>query len=259
MENKWVSIVAEDISRWIGDYMAANASPNAPIIVGLSGGKDSSVCAALCVKAVGAERVIGVRLPDASKPAMYDDDYLDAGRIAEYLGINVITFPIETRDVYAQISATLGGTANNVVRCNHPSRIRMATLYAIANQLGGRVCCTCNKSETYVGYDTAWGDQCGDFAPCQDLTASEVIQIGLAMRLPEDLVLRDPDDGMCGQTDEERWGFTYEVLDAYLDGHDQNPVVVDKIERMHERALFKISRINVPKYSYHKNGSRNLC
>lgn len=257
MESKWTPVITEDIIRWIKDYMEENASPNAPIIIGLSGGKDSAVCAALCVKAVGADRVIGISMPDSSKPSPLDDDFTMAKDLAVDLGIRFETFPIEVRDVYESIQRRYG-TPNNTVRCNHPSRIRMTTLYAIANQLGGRVCNTSNKSESYVGYDTAWGDQVGDFSPLQDFTATEVIQIGEAAGLSEKYTRRTPSDGMCGQSDEERWGFTYRELDTYLDGHEINPEVEEKIEAKHRAAKFKLKRVILPKYNYHKNGCRDL-
>lgn len=237
----------DEIITWISDYMAQNASPSAPIIIGLSGGKDSSICAALCVKAVGADRVIGVRIPDHT----YGDAYARAGAVAEILGIKCLSFPIGdiTDSMYETLMKFGYGNPNNFVFYNHPARIRMSILYMIANQLGGRVCNTSNASETYVGYDTKFGDQCGDFSPLGHLLVTDILSVGRSLdNLPNEFVEVPPDDGMCGQTDEDRWGFTYKQLDEYLLGIDVPDEVVEKIEKMHRAALHKIGVVKIPTF-----------
>ena len=257
MDEKWCNMVKDDVVRWIREYIAANGTDETKVVIGLSGGKDSSVCAALCVEALGADRVIGIRLPDVES-CHAEEDLDDAQRVANALGIKVITHAIDPGSEYRELYLQTGENVGETVKTNLPARMRMAILYMYANHFGARVCNTCNKSETYVGYDTRWGDQCGDFSPIQYFTAREVRQIGRTLNLPTDLVERPSDDGMCGLTDEERWGFTYETLDDYIDGKDVNQEDAQKIEQMHRRAMYKITSIELPSYSYHKNNSRYL-
>lgn len=236
------------IIKWIQDYFAK--IPNAPVLVGMSGGKDSLIVAALCVAALGPERVIGVMMPNG-----WQKDQTDAIAAIKYLEIKHIEYNIEDV-INAQITTlkNLGykdfENLNNVVMFNNPARIRMCTLYLIANQIGGRVTNTCNMSETYVGYDTRWGDQCGDFSPIKNYTVSEVRLIGEYLELPKELVYKAPDDGMCGVTDEERYGFTYEELDYYLRGGVVEDKLRDTIEEMHAKAAWKNDAIYLPGPDY---------
>ena len=233
---------ADRLVKWIADYMEYN-SDNGYIVVGLSGGKDSAIAAAACVKAVGPNRVIGVYMP-----AEYQSHRDEVQDLAEHLGIQLVVFNItKVLEEQAKILPT-GIIPSAVVTNNNPARIRMAMLYYLANNNGGRVVNTSNLSETYVGYDTAWGDQCGDFSPFRHMTATEVKQIGDALGVPSHLIEVPPDDGMCGLTDEDRWGFTYETLDAYLTGQEIPEDVKRKIKAMHEKAEFKNMRVNLPSY-----------
>lgn len=233
---------AQKITNWIANYMDFN-SDGGPIFVGLSGGKDSAIAAAACVAAVGADRVIGVFMP--AKYDIHRDEVYD---IVNHLGIRLIVYNI-TNILEEQANILPDGiTPNAIVTNNNPARIRLAMLYYLANNCGGRVVNTSNLSETYIGYDTAWGDQCGDFSPFRRLTATEVKYIGDALGVPSHLIEVPPDDGMCGLTDEDRWGFTYEMLDRYLSGGDIPIEIRSKIETMHDRADFKNSRVTLPCY-----------
>lgn len=247
----------DEVVQWIKDYFAEQGY-NSPCIIGISGGKDSTVTAALCVEALGKDRVFGVLMPDGQQR---DIDVSKA--VCNALGIKYLTYNIGAI-TSAQLSLFKGlpfkdfRTPNDVVKFNNPARIRMCTLYMIANQIGGRVANTCNMSETYVGYDTAWGDQVGDFAPLQYFTVTEVKAIGMALGLSEAIVNKTPTDGMCGLSDEDRFGFTYAVLDAYLRGETIPEETRLLIEKMHKRAEFKNVRVNIPSFWYYPEGSRIL-
>ena len=114
-------------------------------------------------------------------------------------------------------------------------------LYAISQSRNGRVANTCNLSEDWVGYSTRYGDSVGDFSPLSNLTKTEVKLIGKELGLPDDLVCKVPSDGLCGKTDEDNLGFTYDVLDRYIrTGEIDNAETKAKIDSMHEKNLFKL-------------------
>lgn len=222
------------ICKWIQDCVG-----NATVVVGVSGGKDSSVVAALCVKALGKDKVVGVLMPQ-NEQSDIDKSYL----LVRHLGIKHYVVNIgETYDALTkEIQAKTDLSFNLAYTSNTPARIRMMTLYGIAAMLGNsRVVNTCNLSEDYVGYSTKFGDAAGDFSPLSKFTAGEVMELGDLLALPYELSHKVPTDGMCGRTDEERFGFTYQQLDDYLRGRATPPQeVVEKIERMHRASLHKL-------------------
>lgn len=227
--------------RWIQKWFSENGE-GCFAVVGISGGKDSSVVAALCAEALGKDRVVGVMLPNGEQP-----DIDDSMRVVQALGIWYFKLNIEDafKSIRSQVKQTVGMVSNQTT-INLPPRLRMATLYAVSQSVGGRVANTCNYSEEFVGYSTRWGDSVGDFAPLANLTSDEVVQIGLLCKeLPEDLVLKTPSDGLCGKTDEDSFGFTYEQLNAYIwNGIRGVPAdVAQRIEAMHRRSAFKRSPI----------------
>jgi NAD+ synthase len=130
----------------------------------------------------------------------------------EYVEVN-IALPV--KNLYAEIEKS-GLTLNTVATFNTPARLRMTTLYAISGIVGGRVVNTCNLSEDWVGYSTKFGDSAGDFSPFSHLTMTEVKAVGHELGLPVRFIDKVPADGLCGKTDEENLGFTYEMLDAYI-------------------------------------------
>ena len=207
-------------------------------VVGISGGKDSSVIAALCVEAYGRENVVGVLMPDGVQP---DIDYSNG--IVDFLGIKHYTFNIHggTSGILGEM-ARLGIEASRQTTVNLPSRIRMATLYAIAQSVdAGIVVNTSNLSEDWVGYSTRYGDAAGDFSPCSHLTVQEVKQLGRALGLPSELVDKVPIDGLCGKTDEENLGFRYDELDRYIrTGQIDDSGKKAKIDRLHKMNQFKL-------------------
>ena len=229
---------------WIKEYFYNNAKPDTKAVIGISGGKDSSICAALCVEALGKERVLGVLMPQDKQK-----DIDDSIRLCEHLGIDYITINIgdAVYDLKKRVIENMAPSGRTDMEINLPARIRMSVLYAVAQNLpeGGRVCNTCNYSEDFVGYSTKYGDAAGDFSPLGCLTATEVRQLGLEIGLPEDLVLKTPSDGLCGQNDEDKLGFTYEQLDDYINEHwDKVPSdVCEKIKKLHMASRHKYKPI----------------
>ena len=238
-----VNKAIDDCCRWIQDWFAANGD-GCPAVLGISGGKDSSVCAALLCKALGTHRVIGVMMPRGEQPDI-DDSLL----LCKHLGIRAFTVNIGTTvDALREaVSASLPLSAQAEV--NLPPRIRMATVYAVSQSLNGRVANTCNLSEDWVGYSTRWGDSIGDFSPLAKFTVAEVKAIGRALGLPTQLVDKAPSDGLCGKTDEDNLGFTYAELDAYIrEGIEPAPEVKARIDAKHKANLFKLEMM--PAFPY---------
>jgi len=234
--------VRDDCIRWIQDFFYTTKGINA--VVGISGGKDSSVVAALCVEALGKNRVIGVLMPQGIQ-----SDISASYTLVKHLGIK--HFEINVGDA---VQAVLNGVREHIAttqqtRVNLPARIRMATLYAVSQSVNGRVANTCNLSEDWIGYSTRYGDSVGDFSPLANLTSDEVIAIGDACGLPYELTHKVPSDGLCGKTDEDNFGFTYEVLNKYIrTGVCEDEEVKNKIDYMHQKNLFKLEPM--PSFQY---------
>ncbi len=228
-----VEKVKDECVQWIRDFFESNGS-GCNAVIGISGGKDSSVVAALCVEALGKDRVIGVLMPCGEQ-----QDIDMAKLLVEHLGIR--HYIINIKDAVDGITKSIPFELSDQSRINLPPRIRMSTLYAVSQSHNGRVANTCNLSEDWVGYSTRYGDSVGDFSPCSHLTVQEVKQIGRLLGLPEVLVDKAPSDGLCGQTDEDKLGFTYAELDRYIrEGiiEDQNKKAI--IDRLHRINLFKL-------------------
>lgn len=225
--------VKEQCVRWIQEFFRQNG-PDCNAIVGISGGKDSSVVAALCVEALGKNRVIGVLMPCGQQ---HDIDM--AQLLVTHLGIKHYTINIQ--GAVEAMKAAMPFDLSAQSKTNLPPRIRMATLYAVAQSHNGRVANTCNLSEDWVGYSTRYGDAAGDFSPCSHLTVQEVKAIGRELGLPEVLVEKVPIDGLCGKTDEENLGFRYAELDRYIrTGEIDDPEKKAKIDRLHRLNQFKL-------------------
>ena len=227
--------LTKDVIQWIKDYFKDN--DDGKIIVGVSGGKDSTIVAALCVEALGADRVIGVLMPRGEQK-----DINDSYKVCQFLGIHHVTIDIDSvcTILTSRTMDAVGWPQRRTpdeIRTNLPARIRMTTLYTVAAMYrNSRVVNTSNWSERYIGYSTKYGDGAGDFSPLGMLTVREVLAIGDDLGLPYDLVHKTPADGMSGKSDEEKIGFTYEELDNYLLIENKTPSreVLDKIVKMHE-------------------------
>lgn len=228
--------VKDDLVKWIREWFDENGM-DCNAIVGISGGKDSSVVAALCVEALGRDNVIGVLMPSG---VQHDIDM--SQKLVDHLKIESIT--INIKEVYDTLYQKIEDAVHIVTDqtiFNMPARIRMVTLYGVAQSKNGRVANTCNLSEDWVGYATRYGDGAGDFSPLANLTVREIKEIGRVLSLPDDLVDKVPIDGLCGKTDEDNLGFSYETLDTYIrTGICENEEIRKKIDGMHERNLFKL-------------------
>ena len=227
--------VKNECVQWIRDFFENNGK-DCKAVVGISGGKDSSIASALCVEALGKDRVIGVLMPQGEQ---HDID--KAYQLVNHLGIKyyVVNIKDAVEGIINQFPKDLTPTPQTLQ--NIPPRIRMSTLYAISQSVNGRVCNTCNLSEDWVGYSTRYGDSVGDFSPMSFLTVTEVKEIGHLLGVPKELVEKTPIDGLCGKTDEENLGFTYAELDVYI----RTGVIEDKekkeiIDRKHKANLFKL-------------------
>lgn len=203
----------ERIKEFIKDYFVNNATPNTKAVIGISGGKDSTVAAALLVSAIGEDRVVGVLMPQDNQKDI-DDSY----EVCDILGIHkyVINIGPTCDELFKDFMANTGFSLNSQIATNAPARIRMNVLYMVAAAIGGRVCNTGNASEAFVGYTTKYGDLAGDFALLKNFTVSEILEIGDYLGLPHRLVHKTPSDGMSGKSDEENIGVPYKVIDDYL-------------------------------------------
>ena len=251
--------VKDDCVQWIKDWFDINGK-NCKAVVGISGGKDSSVVAALCVEALGKDRVLGVLMPQGEQS---DIEYSEM--LVRFLKIRSVTCNIEdaVNEVLDSIKYgiydlmvqdyTKALTFTSQTTTNLPARIRMATLYAISQSVNGRVANTCNLSEDWVGYATRYGDAAGDFSPLSNLTVTEVKAIGRELGLPSELIDKTPTDGLCGKTDEDNLGFTYDTLDRYIrEGVCDDESIRTKIDTMHEKNLFKLQLM--PAFEYKVEG-----
>lgn len=237
--------VKEQCVAWIREFFEQNGK-DCNCIIGISGGKDSSVAAALCVEALGRERVIGVLMPNGEQA-----DIDMAEKLVEFLGIQAVTINISPLVQAASqgVQTALEEGMSEQAAVNLPARLRMAILYAVSQSRNGRVANTCNLSEDWVGYSTRYGDSVGDFSPLSDLTTAEVKLVGRAAGLLQDLIEKVPSDGLCGKSDEENLGFSYEVLDRYIrTGEIADAAVKEKIDRLHEKNMFKLELM--PKFCY---------
>lgn len=236
--------VLNELTVWIRDWFEENGR-DCNAIVGISGGKDSSVAAALCARALGVDRVIGVLMPNGEQ-----SDIAMSRLLVEHLGIR--HFVVNIHDGYqgllGEVRRQLGDVSRDT-EINLAPRLRMATLYAVAQSNNGRVANTCNLSEDWVGYSTRYGDSAGDFSPLSMLCVREVKALGRELGLPECLVEKVPIDGLCGQTDEEKLGFTYAALDAYIrDGVEPDAATKARIDRLYKLNRFKVRFMDVFPY-----------
>ncbi len=248
----------------IKKYFVKNGNENTKAVIGISGGKDSTIAAALLVRALGSERVVGVMMPNGIQSDIHDSqEVCDILDIEAYtVNINEATEAIYKNIIPVCMNATGMMAMPPIVSTNTPARIRMTTLYAVAALVGGRVINTGNKSELYIGYTTKYGDLAGDFAIFKDYCVREILEIGDNLdELPAHLVHKAPGDGMSGKTDEDNTGISYDVLDAYLlDEVIPEYDILRKIEERHERNLHKrdicMPYIRIKTRAWHENSNK---
>lgn len=236
----------ENCIDWIRKWFERNGDENTKAVIGISGGKDSSVVAALCVEALGRDRVIGVQMPNGVQP-----DIADSDAIIKHLGIK--SYCINICNAYSGLTEQMRIISENgkefptyQYKTNTPARLRMVTLYGVAATIGNcRVANTCNLSEDMVGFSTFYGDSAGDFAPISKLTTEEVVAIGDCLELPKELVHKTPSDGMCGSSDEDKLGFTYHEVNEYIRTEVKGEHF-DKIKKLHDQQIYKVEIIQIP-------------
>ena len=234
----------DEIVTWIRNYFRKNGS-DCNAVVGMSGGKDSTIVAALCCEALGKDRVFGVIMPNT---AMKDSDI--AVEICEYLDIDYMDINIgEAYDSLTEELAANDIKLSSNAATNLPARLRMATLFMVAQSVNGRVANTCNYSEDYVGWATLFGDGAGQFSPLGKLTVTEVKQIGYELGLPKKFIEKIPADGLTDKSDEDNFGFTYQFLDRYIRTGDfgNNTATAARIDKMHNANTFKL--LPMPMYN----------
>ena len=225
--------IKNDCVEWIRDFFKENG-PDCNAVLGISGGKDSSIAAALCVEALGKDRVIGVLMPCGEQ---HDIDM--AYKLVNHLDIK--HYVVNIKDAIEGLTKNIPLELSNQSKVNLPPRIRMSTLYAVSQSVNGRVVNTCNLSEDWVGYSTRYGDSVGDVSPLCNLTVQEIKEIGRLLNLPADLVDKIPIDELCGKTDEDNLGFTYAELDRYIrTGEIDDLNKKARIDEMHRKNLFKL-------------------
>lgn len=236
--------VKNDIVKWIQDWFEINGK-GCKGVLGISGGKDSSVVAALLVEALGKENVVGVLMPNGEQ---FDIDVSEA--LIKHLGIK--SYVVNIKEAYDGVISELNKSGIELTPqavTNLPPRLRMTTVYAVSQCVNGRVANTCNLSEDWVGYSTRYGDSAGDFSPLAKLTVQEVKEIGRVLGLPDMFVDKVPIDGLCGKTDEDNLGFTYATLDRYIrEGVCEDEEIKAKIDRMHRINQFKLELMPVFPY-----------
>lgn len=249
MEEFDVKKVKVELLKWIQEWFKENGE-GCNAVIGISGGKDSTVTAALMVEALGKDRVIGVLMPNGIQA-----DISDSKKVCEFLDIKNITVNIkdtvdtEKEKLIIALKALGKDELSEQTIINLPPRIRMATLYAVSQSVNGRVINTCNLSEDWVGYSTRYGDSAGDVSPLANLTVEEVKKLGIELGLPKDLVYKTPSDGLCGKSDEDNLGFTYATLDKYLrTGICEDEKIKNIIDRKHKINKFKLELM--PSYKY---------
>ena len=236
-----VVAVKDACVAWIRQFFEENGR-GCNAVIGISGGKDSSVAAALCVEALGKDRVIGVLMPCGEQA-----DIDCALALVDHLGMQ--RYIVNIKDAVDGVTGAIPFELSKQSTTNLPARIRMATLYAVSQSCNGRVVNTCNLSEDWVGYSTRYGDAAGDFSPLSRLTVTEVKAIGRLLGLPAFLVDKVPIDGLSGKTDEENLGFTYAALDRYIrEGVIDDEEAKAKIDRLHRLNLFKLQLM--PAFEY---------
>jgi len=231
--------ITTDVIEWIKNYFKTTNGRKA--VIGISGGKDSTVVAALCAKALGAENVVGVLMPNGVQ-----SDIADSELVVKTLGIESLVVNIQ----YAYMNLVNQINENHIssqAQINMPPRLRMTVLYGVAQNIGGRVANTCNLSEDTVGYSTLYGDSAGDFAPLARLTTEEIVAIGDDLGLPYELVHKTPSDGLCGKTDEDNLGCTYNEINELIRKGVKGPNY-DLIIKKYKANKFKTDIIRIPAF-----------
>lgn len=220
--------------NWIRERVKVSGCQG--VVVGESGGKDSATVTALCVRALGKENVVGITMPCNS----LSTDMEHARLVADAFGIKLIEVNIGSTFTTLKNTIINEHELNELAVANIKPRLRMTTLYAVAQTLNYLVVGTDNKSEMVMGYFTKWGDGGYDFNPLGDLTMQEVLELGRELGVPEPILTKAPSAGLWeGQTDEKEMGVTYKAIEEYIKTGTTDPASLAVIERTNKRTAHK--------------------
>lgn len=231
----------EKITNWIKEYVKSSYSKG--VVVGNSGGKDSATVIALATKALGKENVVTIAMPCNSINA----DFEDAKLVADKFEVPLLK--VDLTETYKTLEKEVDKIVipKNEAKINAKPRLRMTTLYYVAQSLDYLVIGTGNKCEALVGYTTKWGDSAHDFNPIGDLTVQEVLQIGEYLGVPDKIIKKAPADGLGGMTDEEKLGVTYKQIAEYIETGKTEEKAMEIIKRKERASLHKRKPIPIYK------------
>ena len=231
----------EKITNWIKEYVKSSHSKG--VVVGNSGGKDSATVIALATKALGKENVVTIAMPCNSINA----DFEDAKLVADKFEVPLLK--VDLTETYKTLEKEVDKIVipRDEAKINAKPRLRMTTLYYVAQSLDYLVIGTGNKCEALVGYTTKWGDSAHDFNPIGDLTVQEVLQIGEYLGVPDKIIKKAPADGLGGMTDEEKLGVTYKQIAEYIETGKTEEKAMEIIKRKERASLHKRKPIPIYK------------
>lgn len=236
----------ENAIKWIGQYIENSGAKG--IVIGNSGGKDSATVLAMAVKAIGKENVVAVSMPCNSKSC----DLEDAELVAKTFGVEFIKVDLSKtyEEMEREINTQLVKNLSKEAIINIKPRLRMTTLYGIAQTLGYLVIGTGNLCEAMVGYTTKWGDNSSDFNPIGNFTVDEVLEIGQVLGVPEKILRKAPNDGLGGLTDEEKMGIKYSQIAEMIETGNTEEKAKQEILRRYQNSKHK--RSLVPIYTFER-------
>lgn len=236
----------EEITKWIKNYVEKSKTEG--VVIGNSGGKDCAVVIALAQKALGKEKVLTVAMPCNS----IKKDLEDAKLLADTFGVQLLE--LDLTNTYQTLEKEIDKIIKpkeewrqREAKVNAKPRLRMTTLYYIAQNLNYLVIGTGNKCEAVVGYTTKWGDSAHDFNPIGEFTVDEVLQIGKFLGVPDKIINKAPNDGLGGLTDEEELGVTYKQIAEYIETGKTEEKALQIIIKKEQVSLHKRKPIPVYK------------
>lgn len=247
LEKEVLQQEADNAIRWIKEYVEKAGAKG--VVIGNSGGKDSATVLAMATKAIGKDKVVAVSMPCYSN----NNDFEDAKLVAKSFGVNFIKVDLSNSytEMEKEINMQLGKELSKEATINMKPRLRMTTLYGIAQTLGYLVIGTGNLCEAMVGYTTKWGDNSSDFNPIGNFTVEEVLEIGKYLGVPEKILKKAPNDGLGGQTDEEKMGIKYSQIAEMIETGSTDEEVKEEILKRFRNSKHK--REVVPVYKFERN------
>ena len=246
LEKQVLEREAKNAIEWIKEYVEKTKAKG--IVIGNSGGKDSATVLAMAVKAIGKERVISVAMPCFSK----ETDLVDAKLVADTFEVPLLKIDLSSayQEMENEINCQIPQGLTQEAIINIKPRLRMTTLYGIAQTLGYLVIGTGNLCEAMVGYTTKWGDNSSDLNPIGNFTVEEVLAIGKMLGVPEKIFHKAPNDGLGGQTDEEKMGIQYRQIEEMIEKGSTEEKAKQEIIKRYQNSKHK--RRTVPIYIFER-------